>query len=67
MTRMTQEKLFDTIEFFFSEESYYTPSELKVAKLKEWWDYYVNKEYQDDFKSFEMFCATVLFIRKRLQ
>jgi len=67
MAPMTQNKLFDTVEFFFSEKSYYIPSEPTVVKLKEWWDYYVNKEHKDDFESFKMFCAIVLFIKTRLQ
>lgn len=67
MERMTQSKLFDTVEFFFSEESYYIPDKPTVLKLKEWWDYYVNKEYKNDLESFMMFCAIVLFIKNRLE
>ena len=67
MASMTQKQLFDTIEFFFSEKSYYSPRELTVVKLKEWWDYYVNAEYKDDIEAFKMFCGTVLFIKTRLQ
>lgn len=67
MARMTQKKLFDTIEFFFSDQSYYIPTEPTVIKLKEWWDYYVNKEHKNDWNSFEIFCSTVLFIKERLQ
>ena len=64
---MTKNKLFDTIEFYFSEKSYYIPADPTVPKLKEWWDYYVNKEYKEDFESFKIFCGTVLFIKERLQ
>jgi len=67
MAHMTQKKLFDTIEFFFSEKSYYIPSELSITKLKEWWDYYVNTEYKHDIEAFKIFCGTVLFIKTRLQ
>ncbi len=66
MEKMTQNKLFDTIEFFFSGESYYTPDEITVLKLKEWWDFYVNEKNKNDLEAFKMFYATVLFIKTRL-